>query len=81
MCYYNFLVDTSMTDFSTYTITLDSNPNSGIYEGPKDSDSKVINPFEWLRFFTTIIQEPLELQGWTIFIHGIKQLIPKVEIR
>ena len=33
MCYYNFLVDTSMSSFSTYTIALDSPPTSGIYEG------------------------------------------------
>jgi hypothetical protein len=33
MCYYNFLVDTSMTEFSTYTISLDSTPTNGLYEG------------------------------------------------
>ena len=33
ICYYNFLVDTSMTDFSTYTISLDSTPTNGLYEG------------------------------------------------
>ena len=33
MCYYNFLVDTSMSSFSTYTIALDSTPTSGTYEG------------------------------------------------
>ena len=33
-CYYNFLVDTSMTGYSTYTIHLDSTPTNGIYSGP-----------------------------------------------
>mgnify|MGYP001202031017 FL=1 len=33
MCYYNFLVDTSMTDFSTYTISLDATPTDGEYKG------------------------------------------------
>ena len=33
ICYYNFLVDTSMTDFSTYTIALNSTPTDGEYKG------------------------------------------------
>ena len=36
ICYYSFQVDTEMTDFSTYTISLDSIPddNSSVYTGP-----------------------------------------------
>ena len=33
-CYFNFLVDTSMTGYSTYTIHLDSTPTNGVYSGP-----------------------------------------------
>tara|TARA_B100000683_G_scaffold183667_1_gene176899 strand:- start:28 stop:1152 length:1125 start_codon:yes stop_codon:yes gene_type:complete len=33
-CYFNFLVDTSMTGYATYTIHLDSTPTNGIYSGP-----------------------------------------------
>jgi len=34
ICYYNFLVDTSMNSFASYTIHLDSTPTSGTYSGP-----------------------------------------------
>ena len=33
-CYFNFLVDTSMTGYATYTIHLDSTPTNGTYSGP-----------------------------------------------